>query len=210
MYRQLILASASPRRRELLKQVGMEFLVLPAQGEEIITKVQPQEAVCELALHKAVEVAKRVSKGEWPGEKETAAPKEFLVLGADTVVAFEGKILGKPKCEAEAVEMLSSLSGRTHQVYTGVALIDVAREGWEVGQFCQETQVEMFPISEAEIRAYVESGEPMDKAGAYAIQGRGAVWIREIRGDYNNVVGLPVAEIYQWLKQLGIEISSKA
>lgn len=91
-----------------------------------------------------------------------------------------------------------------------MALIDVAREGWEVGQFCQETQVEMFPISEAEIRAYVESGEPMDKAGAYAIQGRGAVWIREIRGDYNNVVGLPVAEIYQWLKQLGIEISSKA
>ena len=79
-----------------------------------------------------------------------------------------------------------------------------------MGQFCQETQVEMFPISEAEIRAYVESGEPMDKAGAYAIQGRGAVWIREIRGDYNNVVGLPVAEIYQWLKQLGIEISSKA
>lgn len=200
MYRKLILASASPRRRELLAQVGADFVVLPAQGEEIITKEQPQEVVMELALQKAMEVAYGIAAEE---------PEECLVLGADTVVVCDGDILGKPGDEAEAVEMLKRLRGRVHQVFTGVALIDVTREGQRVTQFYQETQVEMFPVSDAEILDYVKSGEPMDKAGAYGIQGRGILLVREIRGDYSNVVGLPVAELYQKLKELGIEISAK-
>ncbi|MCI8894016.1 MAG: septum formation inhibitor Maf [Lachnospiraceae bacterium] len=204
IHRKLILASASPRRRELLAQVGADFIVLPAAGEERITKEQPQEAVMELALQKAMEVAERIAKGEIPQTGDG-----MLVLGADTVVVCDGRILGKPRDEGDAVEMLTRLQGRTHQVFTGVALIDMPGDGQRVSRFYQETQVEMFPVSEAEILDYVKSGEPMDKAGAYGIQGRGVLLVREIRGDYSNVVGLPVAELYQRLGQLGIEISAK-
>ncbi len=125
------------------------------------------------------------------------------------MVVCDGRILGKPRDEGDAVEMLTRLQGRTHQVFTGVALIDMPGDGQRVSRFYQETQVEMFPVSEAEILDYVKSGEPMDKAGAYGIQGRGVLLVREIRGDYSNVVGLPVAELYQRLGQLGIEISAK-
>lgn len=197
MYRKLILASASPRRRELLAQVGADFVVIPANGEEIITKEQPQEVVMELALKKAEEVAEQITG------------VGYLVLGADTVVVCDGRILGKPKDEEDAVAMLSRLRGRVHQVYTGVALIDISKEGRSVSQFYQETQVEMFPVTDEEIYNYVKSGEPMDKAGAYGIQGKGILLVREIRGDYSNVVGLPVGELYQRLRQLGIEISVK-
>lgn len=222
MYKLLILASASPRRRELLTQIGADFIVFPARGEEVITKKEPREVVCELALSKACEVADAIARGEGPkaveesiagrlkGARDQIAAGEYLVLGADTVVVYEGRILGKPVDETDAVRMLTSLEGKTHHVYTGVALIDVEGEKREICQFFQETQVEMYPLSPQEILDYVASGEPMDKAGAYGIQGRGTVLIKEIRGDYNNVVGLPVAEICQRLKQLGIEISAKA
>ena len=190
--KRLILASASPRRREILQQVGAVFEVVPARGEEKLTKETPQEAVMELALQKAKEVA-----------DAREDPKE-VVLGADTVVAFAGKILGKPKDEADAVRMLTMLSGNTHSVFTGVAIL--VKESGQVLNFYEETRVTMYPMSPEEIQAYVASGEPMDKAGAYGIQGRCAVHIEKIQGDYQNVVGLPIAKIYQKMRQIGIEI----
>lgn len=130
-----------------------------------------------------------------------------MILGADTVVTCDGALLGKPRDEADAVRMLSVLSGSTHSVFTGVALIYRAGGTEQVLNFYQETRVTMYPISPEEIQAYVRSGEPMDKAGAYGIQGRGAVFIEKIAGDYNNVVGLPVARVYQEMKKLGVAIS---
>lgn len=197
--RRLILASASPRRKELLEQVGAVFEVIPAKGEETVTREHPGEAVMELALQKAREVA----CGQKPDRAE-----ELLVLGADTVVAFEGQILGKPVDEKDAVRMLSLLGGKTHEVYTGVAVIRRKNGKEETHSFYEETRVTMYPMSRQEIEAYVKTGEPFDKAGSYAIQGRCAVHIQRIDGDYNNVVGLPVARIYQEMSRLGIDIYS--
>lgn len=190
----LILASASPRRKELLERIGVTFDIIPAKGEEVITKEQPDEVVMELSKQKAQEIA-------------GTAEADVLVLGADTVVAYEGKILGKPKDETDAFKMLSMLSGKEHEVYTGVALID-NRDG-SVENFFERTKVTMYPISEKEIRDYIAGGEPMDKAGAYAIQGIGAKFIQKIEGDYSNVVGLPVGRIYQEIKRKSIEIPTR-
>ncbi len=189
-----ILASASPRRKELLEQIGVKFDILPVTGEEVITKELPGEVVMELAKQKAEEVAK-------------TAGADALVLGADTVVAYEGKILGKPKDEADALRMLTMLSGKEHEVYTGVALIDNRDQSME--NFFERTKVMMYPVSEEEIRDYIAGGEPMDKAGAYAIQGLGAKFIQKIEGDYNNVVGLPIGRIYQEIKRKSIEIPTR-
>ena len=194
----LILASASPRRRELLTQIGMEFEVMPSGVEEETKSTVPCEMVMELSERKAKDVFDRLSE-----EKKCAA----LVAGADTIVIVENKILGKPKNKREAEEMLSLLQGRTHQVYTGVAVIWKKYEkqagGGEICRtsFYERTDVTMYPMSMEEIRAYVESGEPMDKAGAYGIQGKCAAYVREIRGDFYNVVGLPVARLYQEIKR---------
>ena len=185
-----ILASASPRRKELLEQIGVKFDILPATGEEVITKELPGEVVMELAKQKAEEVAK-------------TAGADALVLGADTVVAYEGK----PKDEADALRMLTMLSGKEHEVYTGVALIDNRDQSME--NFFERTKVTMYPVSEEEIRDYIAGGEPMDKAGAYAIQGLGAKFIQKIEGDYNNVVGLPIGRIYQEIKRKSIEIPTR-
>ena len=217
--RKVILASASPRRKELLRQVGVDFETLPAVGEEITTKEDPAEAVQELALQKASEAASRLGILARPEAGAALMGKdlaqllaggegreEFLVLGADTVVACGGAILGKPRDEADAVSMLTRLSGRTHSVFTGVALIYGKDGGTECHTFYEETKVTMYPMSTAEIAAYVATGEPMDKAGAYGIQGKCAIYIEKIQGDYNNVVGLPVARIYQEMKKLGIAI----
>lgn len=191
MRKPFILASASPRRRELLKQAGAVFEVIPAKGEEHPTKNAPKDIVQELAFQKAQEVAKD-------------ALENAVILGADTVVAFDGKILGKPKDEEDAVRMLTMLSGSTHSVFTGVAVI--IKESNQIINFYEETKVTMYPMSLEEIKAYVKTGEPMDKAGAYGIQGKCAIHIEKIQGDYNNVVGLPIAAIYQRLKKIGIEI----
>ncbi len=197
--RKLILASASPRRKELLEQVGAVFEIIPARGEEVITKELPQDVVMELALQKAREVADSV-------EGQETSIEEVIILGADTVVAYDGRILGKPKDRTDAVGMLTQLSGNTHSVYTGVAVIVKEKEAEQIFNFYEETKVTMYPMSEAEIEAYVDTGEPMDKAGAYGIQGKCAIYIEKIAGDYNNVVGLPIARIYQEMSQLGIEI----
>lgn len=182
-----ILASASPRRRELLEQVGAEFEVIPAQGEERLTSNRPQDAVLELSAQKAREVADRLQE------------EDALVLGADTVVAFGGSILGKPRDEADAARMLSLLSGNTHSVYTGVTVIVLQAGERKEYSFYEETKVTMYPMTEQQISSYIRTGEPMDKAGAYGIQGKGALFVEKIQGDYNNVVGLPVAKIYQTL-----------
>lgn len=190
--RKMILASASPRRRELLEQGGIPFTVIPSQAEEKITTEQPGQAVEELSYLKCSDIYEK-SLGD------------VLVIGADTVVASEGKILGKPSSQKDAVKMLQSLQGREHEVYTGVTIM--AREGNENRKktFHEKTKVVFYPMSEDEIRSYVNTGEPMDKAGAYGIQGKSAVFIKEISGDYNNVVGLPLARLYQELKNMGIE-----
>lgn len=201
--RRIILASRSPRRRELMEQAGFEFDIIPSYKEEKITKTIPHEVVEELAEQKAMDVY------------NLCDDKEVLVIGADTVVAIDGKILGKPKSEDKAVEMLRVLSGRTHEVYTGVSFVwnDVSAgekgdityfhniENIHTHTFHECTRVTFFPMSDEEIRSYVSSGDSMDKAGAYGIQGRCAIYIKEIQGDYNNVVGLPIARIYQVLKE---------
>ena len=207
----IILASGSPRRKELLEQVGLEFEICPAKGEEVITTTIPHEAVLELSRQKAEEVAGGIAAylehgipsqlvGETKGQ-------DILVIGADTVVAYGNKILGKPKDEENAREMLSLLSGNTHSVYTGVTCVFISADG-KTGEhsFYEKTDVSMCPMSQEQIKRYIATGEPMDKAGSYAIQGRCAVYVRKINGDYNNVVGLPVGRLYQELLALGIDL----
>ena len=203
---QIILASQSPRRKELLEQIGLEFEICPAKGEEIITKTVPEEVVMELSKQKAEEVAAMVSSYS-ENHKEITTPSDILVIGADTVVAFEGKILGKPKDEADAKAMLTMLSGNTHSVFTGVTLVLIDKSG-RAGElvFYEKTDVKMHQMSELEIDRYIATGEPMDKAGSYGIQGKCAIYIEKIDGDYNNVVGLPITRIYQELKKIGIDI----
>jgi septum formation protein len=179
----LVLASASPRRRELLAQAGFSFEVHPAQiPEEPKPGEDPIAYVIRLAREKAQAVFDQLS-----ANPETAA--NLAVLGADTTVTLDNHILGKPADPADAARMLRLLSGRTHRVITGVAVVTAERT--EVA--AEVTGVKFLTLSDEEIAAYVASGEPMDKAGAYAIQGRAARWIPRIEGDYFNVVGLPLA-----------------
>ena len=179
----LILASASPRRRELMTLAGFDFEVITADINEVLdTSLAPEQLVMSLAFQKAAAVAQAVS-----GK---------TVIGADTVVVLDGKVLGKPRSESEATEMLRSLSGRTHDVYTGVCLID--RE--KTHTFYERTAVSFYPLEDELIAEYVASGEIMDKAGAYGIQGKGCVLVRGIEGDYFNVVGFPVARFCRELK----------
>lgn len=183
----IILASQSPRRRELLEQIGLDFAVLVSEVEERITEKDPEAAVCQLALQKA----KAVAEQQEPGT---------LVIGADTVVVSEGRIMGKPKNGEEARRMLRQLQGSTHSVFTGTALICTGETQDETEVFARETKVSMYSMTEEEVAWYISTGEPMDKAGAYGIQGICARFIEKIEGDYNNVVGLPVGEIYQRIK----------
>lgn len=176
----IILASASPRRKELMELAGYDFEVICADIVEVVPEeAMPQEVVMSLALQKAQAVA--------------AEHKEAVVIGSDTVVALDGKILGKPHSEQEACEMLRSLSGRTHKVFTGVAIVC----GGKVKNFFDETDVEFYSLGDDEIKKYVATGEPTDKAGAYGIQGKGSVLVKRINGDFFNVMGLPIAKLYR-------------
>lgn len=185
----LILASGSPRRRMLLEQVGIEYIVCPSQVEEKVCFSQPDKVVMSLAEQKAMDVAKTM----------LSQHKDYMVLGADTVVAYKGQILGKPKDYQDAKEMLTMLSGQSHQVYTGVCLVKEHGGQLISETFYEKTDVHFYPLNQAVIDWYVSTGEPEDKAGAYGIQGYGAVLVSEIVGDYNNVVGLPVARLWQYL-----------
>ena len=187
----LVLASASPRRRELLSQIGLEFTVMPSTKEENAKATEAGALVQELSRQKAADIWEQLSGAD--------NQPELLVIGADTVVCCEGKILGKPHSREAAAEMLTALQGRSHEVYTGVTLYSQS----EAITFFECTQVEFYPMTEAEISDYIDSKEPMDKAGAYGIQGLGARFVKGIRGDYNNVVGLPVGRLYQELKSHG-------
>lgn len=179
----MILASQSPRRRELLSLITADFKVIPAKGEEILPEgIAPSEAVILLSRQKAAEIYKEY--------------KNETIIASDTVVAIDGKILGKPADEADAAAMLRLLSGRTHSVFTGVCII--SPDGGE-SCFAEETTVEFWQLSEQQIADYVKSGEPMDKAGAYGIQGAGALLVKRINGDYYNVMGLPVGRLYREL-----------
>lgn len=200
----IILASASPRRRELLTQIGIAYEVMPSRKEEIITKTAPAEIVQELAEQKALDIAGQLL---WQGAPDATERKSdsadgdtIIVIGADTIVALGHTIMGKPADEADACRMLSMLQGKTHQVYTGVCIAVIAQGSITTTKFYESTDVHMYPMSPEEIEAYVATKECCDKAGAYAIQGRCAAFIKGIEGDYNNVVGLPAARLYQELK----------
>jgi septum formation protein len=209
----IILASGSPRRREILDLVGIEYEVIPSNKEEVTKSLLPSEVVKELAYMKAYDVAEnQIFQDEKFGYSENFALKNSLreqeqgvlslVLGADTMVACDDEILGKPKDEAQAKEMLRKLSGRGHSVFTGIALLWI-KEGRLIKTVNQavETKVMVEPMTETEIEAYVATGEPMDKAGAYAIQGKFAPYITGIEGDYYNVVGFPICTILKEIKK---------
>lgn len=176
----IILASASPRRKEILELVDLKFDVMPSDAQEITTKTAPNEVVMELASIKAKDIYKK-------------SEKQSMIVGADTVVAYQGQILGKPTDEADAKRMLTMLSGQTHEVYTGVCVI----EDGKTKTFYEETKVTFYEISDEQIDYYIKTGEPMDKAGSYGIQGKAAVFIKGIEGDYYNVVGFPIARFLQ-------------
>ncbi|MBR3824560.1 MAG: septum formation inhibitor Maf [Lachnospiraceae bacterium] len=185
----IVLASASPRRKELLGMLGLEFEIMVSDVEEVVTETTPNRVVEQLSLQKAEDIFKRLEG-------------DVLVIGADTVVSLDGKILGKPKNEADAVEMLERLQDNEHRVFTGVTLIG-RKEGKEFrNTFSEGTVVKFYPMTEEEIHWYVSTKEPMDKAGSYGIQGLGARFVECIHGDYNNVVGLPIARLYQEMKLL--------
>ena len=186
----IILASQSPRRRELLGQMGItDFIVRPAKGEEVVDPaLTPAQLVEALSAQKAAEVA-------------ASAASEDLVIAADTVVAIDGKVLGKPHSTDEAAAMLTLLSGRAHTVYTG----DTVRRGEET-HTRHEAPDDLFrPLTPAESAAYIATGEPMDKAGSYGIQGYGALLVEGIAGDYSNVVGLPVCCLGRMLTRFGVD-----
>lgn len=181
----IILASASPRRRELLTLAGIEYKVIPSECEEMLPeKITPSDAVKSLAEQKATDVFKR-----YP---------EDTVIAADTVVALGEKILGKPKNKDDAFHMLASLSGKTHTVYTGVCIM----KNGSAETFYSATEVEFYTLTPSEIDAYIATNEPMDKAGAYGIQGKGSLLVKKINGDYFNVVGLPLAETVRKLQAI--------
>lgn len=198
---QIILASASPRRSELLRQAGLTFSVIPSQGEEVITSTHPAEVVEELSLQKAQEVADRILKDDEGILSANSGP--VVVIGADTVVAADHRILGKPADRREAREMISLLQGSIHQVYTGVTLI-VACPGTDLRTrtFHECTDVDVYPMTDEEIEDYISTPEPYDKAGAYGIQGSFGIYIKGIHGCYYNVVGLPIARLIHELKDI--------
>lgn len=189
--KKIILASASPRRRELLAQAGYEFEIQVSHKEEIYISETPDEIVKELALLKAKDIA------------EQNDAKSMIVIGADTVVAHKGAILGKPKSKDDAFEMIKGFQGDKHQVYTGVAILDYDVDGKEtVVNHAVKTDVYVNSMTDEEIWNYIESDSVMDKAGSYGIQSGFAVYIEKIEGDYFNVVGLPISYTYEQLKQM--------
>ena len=191
--RKIILASTSPRRKELLEQIGLEFLIEPSGYEEDMNqKMSPEELARFLSHQKALDVAEK-HKGE-----------DSLVIGADTFIAFEGGVLGKPHTAEKAKEMLSAMSGKAHSVLSGFTIIDTKDD--KIISKAVETRVYFRDLSEEEINAYIASGEPLDRAGAYEIQGLGGLLVDKIEGDYTNIVGLPVTEVALALKEFGVNI----
>lgn len=199
---EIILASASPRRRELLAQIGLNFRICISDAEEIVTKKEPEDIVMELSERKAEAVSGQIISEAAVDSLGAEIPLgDLLIIGADTLVFLDGEQLGKPFDAPDAFSMLSRLQGCCHQVYTGVTLISIRdREERKRKSFYERTLVEFYPMSQEEIEEYIGTGEPFGKAGSYGIQGIGSKYVKRIKGDYNNVVGLPVARLYQELK----------
>lgn len=187
------LASASPRRKELLAAVLPEFEIMPAVSEEKVTDTDPAKVVESLSKQKASEIFHKILTDE---------SSDIVVIGADTVVSYKQNILGKPKDKADAQSMISMLSGNVHQVFTGVTV--TYRKNGKTGSytFHNRTDVEVYEMASEEIEAYISTTEPYDKAGGYGIQGLFGIYVKGIKGDYNNVVGLPIAELYHVLSEL--------
>lgn len=182
----ILLASSSPRRREILEMLGLNFKVIPSSADETVPKgLSPAQTVEYLSGIKAQAV-------------RNSASQEDIIVSADTIVVIDGQIFGKPADRNEAVEMLSRLSGRTHEVYTGICVND------QVSHEC--SKVTFRALSMDEIEAYIDTGEPMDKAGAYGIQGKGSLLVSRIEGDYFNIMGLPVCRLGQMLKNYGVKV----
>ena len=170
--------------------------MIPAAGEEKRTSEDPGEAVQQLARDKA----------EWVAQSMSECEEGTLVIGSDTIVVFENRILGKPKDRRDAAETLEKLQGNTHQVYTGVSVLERKAGKWVEHTFFESTDVTFYPVSREEIQDYIATGEPMDKAGSYGIQGLFGIYVKGICGDYNNVVGLPVARLFHEMKKSGINL----
>ena len=191
MKQKIILASTSPRRKELAKVMGLEFTIVPSSYEEDMTlKMSPKKLVKFLAYGKAEDVAKRFKKG--------------IVIGIDTFIVFKGQKLGKPLTKNKAFKMLKSFSGKKLKVYSGVCLIDFKNK--KIIKDYEVTTVKFRKMSDKEIKKYVATKEPLDKAGAFAIQGLSSIFIEKINGCYPNVVGFPIANIYRNLKKMGVDI----
>jgi len=184
--RRLILASDSPRRRQILSEIGLTFQVISPNIEEHLNSTPPAQHVVRYSLEKVKAASQKVSRG--------------MILGADTIVVLESEILGKPKSQKEAFQMLSKLSGQTHTVYSGVAILEVEKNISLTGY--QTTEVVFNRLDNAEIERYLSTGEYVDKAGAYGIQGMGSLLVKEIKGDLDNVIGLPLATVRKLLAEV--------
>ena len=184
----IVLASGSPRRKELLARTGVVFSVVVSNGEEKTNLTDPAETVEKLSQDKAISVADRLENESEP------------------CLIIEGKILGKPSDEEDALDTLLKLQGKSHQVYTGVTLLVKEQGIWKPYTFSERTDVEFYPVSREELLEYIKTGEPMDKAGSYGIQGKFGIYVKGICGDYNNVVGLPVGRLVYELKKMKINI----
>ncbi len=193
--KKIVLASASPRRKEILEQIGINFDIIPSTCDEVITKDVPKDIVEELARQKAYEVFKKLDNPD-------------IVIGADTIVVLNDTIMGKPKDEKDAFDMLSKLQDNTHIVYTGVCVLIKENNAIRKLVFSEATKVSMYPMTKEQILDYIATKEPMDKAGAYAVQGKSAIYIKKIDGDYNNVVGLPIARLYNEMLEFGIDLKT--
>lgn len=189
--KEVVLASASPRRKELLAQIGIKFRTSTSKKEEEILRNKPEDIVKDLSYTKARDVYDRGNR-------------DAIVIGADTIVVADEEVLGKPKDKEEAFAMIKKLQGDVHQVYTGVSIIWQQNNNTHVSSFVAMTEVELYYMSDEEIRNYIELKEPYDKAGGYAIQGYFARYVKQIKGDYNNVVGLPIGKLYQVMNSLNL------
>lgn len=189
-----ILASGSPRRRELIRQAGIDAEIIPAAGSEKSDRREPASYVADLASHKAEEI----------GEKQMNAVDDCCIIGADTVVVLDNSILGKPKDREDARRMIRSLQGRTHEVMTGVCLLYQINGIRKKTTFTEISTVHVCPMTEEEIESYVATGEADDKAGAYGIQGRFGIYIDRIEGDYYNIVGLPISRLVHTMQRAGL------
>lgn len=201
-----VLASASPRRHELIKYLGLPFEIVPSLFEESMdTQMTPSQLVENLAQEKAKEVFERLAS--------SPSASNLLVLGADTIVALDGQFLGKPANEQQAFEMLKKLSGRCHEVHTGVAAMighPGSKKRWDCHKTSDVSRVYFRTLSEDEIEYYIKTKEPMDKAGAYALQGIGSAFVERIDGCFTNIIGLPVPKVVALLRLSGIAVMSRA